>query len=370
MTVIKLLAAIPFFVFAKVALTAGQPVLTEANSIARLVGLSVEAEDFGTSPDEGVEDLVSRTGEDQTWDITGLVLGSPSSMTDYYTAPNSGMPASGDPRLSDANLVTVSDSIRGKWTYHRIDSTGRYLMASVALKDVDGDGRRDTLLTVYDPVSTVFTYPLTMGSVWADSSTQTLEFHDSPPVPVATVVASHTVEGWGTLITPHGSAPALRIRSESRTTTAGGQVSIDRTIRLVTPVPDGLMDEDTYASGTDIGLDSAGTPISFNYRSHSVSRPIRAEPPFELARDFILEPNYPNPFRYETTIPFSVERPQRVNITVFDILGRKTVELLNRPVTTGSHRITWRAGSNASGVYQVVIRTPSARASRMVILQK
>ncbi|MGA7306094.1 MAG: hypothetical protein WBW88_14540, partial [Rhodothermales bacterium] len=265
MTVIRSLAAIPLFVIAKAAMAAAQPVLAEDNSAERLIGLSVQATSFSSTSIESVAQLLERTGPDQIWDVTAVPLTSPVSVTDYYTKPNVNMPAFGDPRISDANFVTVSDSARGIWTYHRIDASGQYRVGEVTLKDVDRDGQRDTLLTIYDPMATIFAFPATSGSVWADSSMQTFEFRGSPPIPVQTVVATHTVEGWGTLIAPEGMSTVLRIRSQALVRTVGGETTRRQTVRLVAPIPEGLMDDGVYASGIEIVVDSTGAPISFSY---------------------------------------------------------------------------------------------------------
>lgn len=67
--------------------------------------------------------------------------------------------------------------------------------------------------------------------------------------------------------------------------------------------------------------------------------------------DFGLE-NYPNPFSTETHFEFALARSGSATIRIVDILGRTVAVPLERsPLTGGTHRITWRAGSLASGVY-------------------
>ena len=67
--------------------------------------------------------------------------------------------------------------------------------------------------------------------------------------------------------------------------------------------------------------------------------------------------NYPNPFNPATTIAFSLTRPTTVKITVFDILGRSVVTLLNdEPLDAGPHAVVFdtrevRGRDLASGVY-------------------
>ena len=64
-----------------------------------------------------------------------------------------------------------------------------------------------------------------------------------------------------------------------------------------------------------------------------------------------LAPNYPNPFNPETKIKFYLPSPMRVNLAVYDILGRKVTVLMDGNGTSGWHTVTWKAGGAASGVY-------------------
>ncbi|MFD2531144.1 T9SS type A sorting domain-containing protein [Gracilimonas halophila] len=67
---------------------------------------------------------------------------------------------------------------------------------------------------------------------------------------------------------------------------------------------------------------------------------------------FSLNQNYPNPFNPTTSISFSLPTSSRVSLAVFDISGRKVLDLLsNSPMSTGDHTIKFDAGDLASGVY-------------------
>ncbi|MBC8401431.1 MAG: hypothetical protein H8E14_08085, partial [Candidatus Marinimicrobia bacterium] len=75
-----------------------------------------------------------------------------------------------------------------------------------------------------------------------------------------------------------------------------------------------------------------------------------------------LRPNYPNPFNPVTIIEYDIgflDGPQqKVNIVVFDLLGRQVVELFDGHQTIGRHAIRWdsrnaRGVPSASGVYFV-----------------
>ncbi len=63
---------------------------------------------------------------------------------------------------------------------------------------------------------------------------------------------------------------------------------------------------------------------------------------------FAVYANYPNPFNPETLIKYDVPEADHVEITIFDIQGRKVTTLINSQVESGQHSVTWR-GRDAYG---------------------
>jgi hypothetical protein len=80
------------------------------------------------------------------------------------------------------------------------------------------------------------------------------------------------------------------------------------------------------------------------------------EAPASVARSS-FDSAFPNPFRDETSLKFSLEKsPSDVRIDVFDVSGRRVRTLLQRTMTRGTHIVGWdaRDDSNqlvAPGVY-------------------
>jgi PKD repeat protein len=75
-----------------------------------------------------------------------------------------------------------------------------------------------------------------------------------------------------------------------------------------------------------------------------------------VPENFALYANYPNPFNPETNISFDVPFTSNVSITVYDVLGREVVSLLNDVVMSGNHTVSWNgknsySSSVSSGVY-------------------
>ena len=66
-----------------------------------------------------------------------------------------------------------------------------------------------------------------------------------------------------------------------------------------------------------------------------------------------LYPNFPNPFNASTTIRFEVAHSGRVELIVFDILGRQVKALMNEHKAAGDYNILWNAADVPSGLYFV-----------------
>ncbi len=80
--------------------------------------------------------------------------------------------------------------------------------------------------------------------------------------------------------------------------------------------------------------------------------------------------NYPNPFCNSTEIRFRLERKEKINLTVYDCMGRIVQVLLNEEKNTGNHQIAFNASSLADGVYFYTLSTSSGSITKRMILSK
>lgn len=85
--------------------------------------------------------------------------------------------------------------------------------------------------------------------------------------------------------------------------------------------------------------------------------------------------NFPNPFNPATEIQFQVNKSQKVNLTVFDMLGRKVKTLVDKDVSAGKYKVTWNgineAGQRvASGIYFYRLQTQDFEQARKMLLMK
>jgi HKD family nuclease len=85
---------------------------------------------------------------------------------------------------------------------------------------------------------------------------------------------------------------------------------------------------------------------------------------------YVLYQNYPNPFNPVTTIKFEIPYSQKVEISVFDILGREISNLYDGTASAGTHSLTFNAESFASGIYFYRLNTDSYSISKKLIILK
>ena len=71
----------------------------------------------------------------------------------------------------------------------------------------------------------------------------------------------------------------------------------------------------------------------------------------ELPQTYGLSRNYPNPFRGETTIEVLLPAASRVELVVYDVLGREVARLLEGELGAGRHAVVFEESGLSSGVY-------------------
>lgn len=61
--------------------------------------------------------------------------------------------------------------------------------------------------------------------------------------------------------------------------------------------------------------------------------------------------NYPNPFNPNTNIRFELPEPDKVKLSIYDMIGRKIITLVDKQMSAGVHQVTFEAGNLSSGTY-------------------
>jgi hypothetical protein len=89
-----------------------------------------------------------------------------------------------------------------------------------------------------------------------------------------------------------------------------------------------------------------------------------------IPKNYILKQNYPNPFNYSTMLEYVVPKTGYVKLSLFDILGRKVVDLEDQILTAGTHRQRLTLSDFPSGVYFLTLSAENTRITRKMTLVK
>ncbi len=70
----------------------------------------------------------------------------------------------------------------------------------------------------------------------------------------------------------------------------------------------------------------------------------------------LLGQNFPNPFNNQTQIPVYLKEKKRIKITIFNISGKKIVDLVDKEMNSGWNFFIWEGKDDkqralASGIY-------------------
>jgi hypothetical protein len=89
-----------------------------------------------------------------------------------------------------------------------------------------------------------------------------------------------------------------------------------------------------------------------------------------IPEEFILLPNYPNPFNPSTTIRYALPKSSEVTLTIYDLLGREITTLVNKTQTPGEYAVLWNGQGHPSGIYICHLRAGDFTETRKLVLQK
>ena len=109
----------------------------------------------------------------------------------------------------------------------------------------------------------------------------------------------------------------------------------------------------------------SGADDSFVSTDHSVKLPSK----------FTLNQNYPNPFNPSTEIVFNLEKPAKINLIVFNVLGQKVRTLASGSKQAGTHKLSWDGRDEmgkalSTGLYFYTLTDGSRSITKKMALMK
>ncbi len=88
-----------------------------------------------------------------------------------------------------------------------------------------------------------------------------------------------------------------------------------------------------------------------------------------------LHQNVPNPFNPSTRIAFDLPQADTVDLSIYDVAGRRMATLLRGTVEPGPHAVVWdgkttNGGTAATGIYRYVLTTSAGKLAHNMVLMK
>lgn len=189
----------------------------------------------------------SQAGGSRAWDLTGQ-LANDDDQAVALASPSGAWWAADFPNATYATQLSASANLLGVFS---VSSTGVTLLGVVS---PDG-GATSTELT-YDPPASVFALPFSAGSTW--TSTSTVSGTAEGVVTAYTEQYSSRVDEVGTMTTPYGAFPVLRVATDLTRTEGLATLTTSRTFAWVAECfgPVATVTSQAFESGAEFSDDA------------------------------------------------------------------------------------------------------------------
>jgi len=132
---------------------------------------------------------------------------------------------------------------------------------------------------------------------------------------------------------------------------------------------------DTIFSGsTSFTIESSGATGIFKtisqHQSDCYSITDVRESPESVPKSFTLLELFPNPFNPTTNINFFIPASGYVELNVYNLLGQKVANLINKNLYEGSHSISWDGSNQPSWIYLVRLKYGDVVKTQKAVLLK
>jgi len=357
--------------FLIVATTYGQ-ITIESGDLLDLIGNSNTVQSDRSSSTITVD--VGSAGANQTWDLTGISFIDPMELTLEFVSPGDTPFADDFPTSNLAYSIPFDEFGYTGVGYNYIQvMSDQVTSLGFGAKITDPDS--SIINTLEEDVVPL---PLSYGDSWTSTSIDTFEY--LPGFGTITITNTESlVDGHGTVQLKAGNFECLRLRDdyeEISLTLISGQVAFADTISSISYNWVGkesiLLAEIEGMDGED---DPNFTQAGYVQLTSSLEAPnaLIQDGSMVLPKQMVLYTNFPNPFNPSTTIRFDLAETGVVDLSIFDLTGRRIVSLVDGSLAAGSHQISWNGRdvsgiSVASGIYIYRLQSMGRVMSRKLTL--
>ena len=323
------------------------------------IGQTVSIVEYSATDLTGGDAILAASGTNQTWDFTMASYEESFSGTQTMNTFPGDFPRSDDPAFAGTDFVIATEVDTATiYLYQSLDAGTLAGLGNVFVGDFDENGTLDTLASTFSPPTVGYQFPLQFGASWDDSTSLSLD----GSLPFNYILTEAEVDGWGMLVTPEGSEPALRIKSTMNTFLIG------------VPIGSESVDYEFLTAGgtvarltTDVG--GSVSSMSYSVVGEPVDTAIEPEG-MGIPETFQLSQNFPNPFNPSTSIRFSLPEASFVNLTVYTLTGKAVATLVDGTQPAGSYSVSFDASNLSSGIYLYRLQTDRNTLTRKMTLLK
>ncbi len=225
-------------------------------------------------------------------------------------------------------------------------------------------------IVVYRNNAPDWTFPIAYGNSWTGYHHWTLHsglFHTN-----ILDTTYYSANAWGTARYNTNSVSCLRVMSHERMTFN----TYDSLNNLLFSSTSDNYTANFIGAGfnTLVGVSKEVSSNTVNYSSDASAEFLGQQTPVaengSLPNDFSIAQNYPNPFNPTTAIQYNLPINSDVNLTVYDIQGRRIETLVDDNQSAGNHIVIWNAADKPSGVYFYNIRAGDFSETKRMTLVK
>ena len=346
-------------------------IVIDETRLSRLLDTSERIVSISTDAPAELTPIIAATGPDQTWDFTATTYtDTTSGILTYSRLPadvlGSSLPVFANAQFAISTTGMDEEGNEATFVFYQ-GLSGDSLLGYGGIATGVLEGVRDTSVLISSPPELDLLLPLTYETSWRDSTTTIIDGESFPAYEITEV----RVDGWGTLITPAGTAPALRLHYDVKNYLDGSPVPFFEESFLDFQTNGDL--EAYLLIGTGDFSTSKSSSMVAVEASYSVREPVTSTSISEevgLPEGFTLSQNFPNPFNPTTTINYEIEANTHVRLRVVSLTGEEIRTLVDGTQTAGTYQVRFDASGLASGLYLYQLETNRGRQSRLMTVVK
>lgn len=318
---------------------------------------------YNTTNEDGantaaIEALIAQAGGNQVYDMTAIVYEDLFTGSYSITAGATGPGAGTDP-LNQATKTLILPFVQEQdgqvaegtiYDYIRETADAAYNMGGYFEGEFDGSPAQFTTTRTPDG-DPEFIFPMTAGSMWSATYTETTVFGGSTFD--TEITKEYEVDGWGTMLVPTVETPIEVLRVKSTETRTVGGFDFDTVCYDLRA--NGLVAA-TFCEG-----EFSKAPTAFvTILNASATDAASGTPTAALSLDAV----YPNPTRAQATVAYELPASGTVTLRVYDVLGRTVRALVDAVQPAGSHEVVLDVQDLAPGLYVARLQAAGEEVTR------